>query len=73
MQVAERIVIDCLLHALPRLYRRPVSMHNPTVLAELVEAVELAEASFVPEGECGTVTTGGHLVTSEQAGGPPNL
>ncbi len=42
-------------------------MHNPTVLAELVEAVELAEASFALEGERGTVTTGGHLVTSPAA------
>lgn len=45
-QVAEQVVIDHLLRVLPRRLRCPVSMWNPTSLAELIEAIELAEASF---------------------------
>ncbi len=45
-QVAERVIVDWLLRALPRTLRRPVSMRNPLDIAEQVEAVELAEASI---------------------------
>ncbi|KAL1253020.1 hypothetical protein QQF64_017713, partial [Cirrhinus molitorella] len=44
-QVAERVVIDRLLRALPRSHRQAVGMRNPTNLGELVEAVELADAA----------------------------
>ncbi|XP_026116332.1 uncharacterized protein LOC113094960 [Carassius auratus] len=56
-QVAERVVIDRLLRALPRHYRRLVNMRNPSSLAELMEAVELAEASFAPEAGDRVATT----------------
>ncbi len=42
-QVMERIVIDRLLRALPRVFRQAVSMRNPTTTLELVEAIELAD------------------------------
>ncbi len=45
-QVAERVIVDRLLRALPRTQRRPVSMRNHLDIAELVEAIELAEASI---------------------------
>ncbi len=45
-QVAERVIVDRLLRALPRTQRRPVSMRNPLDIAELVEAIKLAEASI---------------------------
>ncbi|KAI7789534.1 hypothetical protein IRJ41_013900 [Triplophysa rosa] len=44
-QVAERVVVDRLLRALPRRCRTTVGMKGPTTLREVVEAVELAEAS----------------------------
>ncbi len=44
-QVAERMVIDCLLRALPRSHRQAVGMRNPTSTLELVEAIELADAA----------------------------
>ncbi|KAI7802247.1 hypothetical protein IRJ41_004894 [Triplophysa rosa] len=44
-QVAERVVVDRLLRALPRRYRTAVSMRGPTILMDLIESVELAEAS----------------------------
>ncbi len=44
-QVAERVVIDRLLCALPRSHRQAVGMRNPTTTTELVEAIELAEAA----------------------------
>ncbi|KAL1249191.1 hypothetical protein QQF64_020196 [Cirrhinus molitorella] len=44
-QVAERVVIDRLLRALPRPLRQAAGMRNPTTVDELVEAVELAEAA----------------------------
>uniref|UniRef100_A0A9J7Z5P0 Gypsy retrotransposon integrase-like protein 1 n=1 Tax=Cyprinus carpio carpio TaxID=630221 RepID=A0A9J7Z5P0_CYPCA len=44
-QVMERVVIDCLLRALPRVHRQAVAMRNPGTTLELVEAVELAEAA----------------------------
>ncbi len=44
-QVTERVVIDRLLWALPRVFRQAVGMRNPTTTLELVEAIELAEAA----------------------------
>ncbi len=44
-QVAERVVIDRLLRALPRSHRQAVGMRNPTTTLELVEAIELADAT----------------------------
>uniref|UniRef100_A0A8C1LU18 Gypsy retrotransposon integrase-like protein 1 n=1 Tax=Cyprinus carpio TaxID=7962 RepID=A0A8C1LU18_CYPCA len=44
-KVAERVVIDRLLRALPRALRQAAGMRNPTDLDELVEAIELAEAA----------------------------
>ncbi len=44
-KVAEKVIVDRMLRALPRPLRRPVSMTNPRDLASLVEAVELAEAT----------------------------
>ncbi len=44
-QVAERVVIDRLLRALPRAHRQAVGMRNPTTTLELVEAIELADAA----------------------------
>ncbi len=41
----ERVVIDRLLRALPRVFRQAVGMGNPTTTSELVEAIELAEAA----------------------------
>ncbi len=43
-QVAERVVIDRFLRALLRTHRQAVGMRNPATIAELVEAVELADA-----------------------------
>ncbi len=42
-QVTERVVIDCLLRALPQTHLW--GMQNPTTTLELVEAIELAEAA----------------------------
>ncbi len=42
--VAEGVVIDRLLRALPRSHRQAVGMRNPTTTSELVEAIELADA-----------------------------
>ncbi|XP_067305997.1 uncharacterized protein [Pseudorasbora parva] len=44
VQVAERVVVDRLLRALPRAHRQAVGMRNPTNTLELVEAIELADA-----------------------------
>ncbi len=44
-QVAERVVIDRLLRALPRSHRQAVGMRNPTTTLKLVEAIELADAT----------------------------
>uniref|UniRef100_A0A9J7YCJ2 Gypsy retrotransposon integrase-like protein 1 n=1 Tax=Cyprinus carpio carpio TaxID=630221 RepID=A0A9J7YCJ2_CYPCA len=44
-QVAERVVVDRLLRALPRPLRQAAGMRNPTNVDELVEAIELAEAT----------------------------
>ncbi len=44
-QVAERVVVDRALRALPRTHRKAVGMQNPATVAELVEAVELADAA----------------------------
>ncbi len=49
-QVAEKVVVDRLLRALPRWLRRPVSMKNPGDIASLIEAVELAEAKNACNG-----------------------
>ncbi|XP_042627809.1 uncharacterized protein LOC122147866 [Cyprinus carpio] len=43
-QVAERVVVDRLLRALPRAHRQAVGMRNPANTQELVEAIELADA-----------------------------
>uniref|UniRef100_A0A9J8D001 Gypsy retrotransposon integrase-like protein 1 n=1 Tax=Cyprinus carpio carpio TaxID=630221 RepID=A0A9J8D001_CYPCA len=43
-QVAERVVVDRLLRALPRTHRQAVGMRNPTNTQDLVEAIELADA-----------------------------
>lgn len=48
-QVAEKVIIDQLLRALPLPLRRPVSMKNPQDIASLVEAVKLAEATNARE------------------------
>uniref|UniRef100_A0A9J7YWB4 SCAN box domain-containing protein n=1 Tax=Cyprinus carpio carpio TaxID=630221 RepID=A0A9J7YWB4_CYPCA len=44
-QVAERVVVDRLLRALPRPLRQAAGMRNPSNVDELVEAIELAEAT----------------------------
>uniref|UniRef100_A0A8C1NT83 Gypsy retrotransposon integrase-like protein 1 n=2 Tax=Cyprinus carpio TaxID=7962 RepID=A0A8C1NT83_CYPCA len=44
-QVAERVVVDRLLRALPRPLRLAAGMRNPANVDELVEAIELAEAT----------------------------
>ncbi len=44
-QVAERVVIDRLLRALPRSHRQAVGMRNPTTMLKLVGAIELADAA----------------------------
>ncbi len=44
-QVAERVVVDRYLHALPRPLRQAVGMRNPQSVGDLVEAIELAEAT----------------------------
>ncbi len=44
-QVTERVVIERLLLALPRVFCQAVGMRNPTTTLELVEAIELAEAA----------------------------
>nr|XP_021325913.1 uncharacterized protein LOC110438340 [Danio rerio] len=49
-QVAERVVIDKLLRALPRSHRRVVGMRNPSTTLELIEAIELADATLHREG-----------------------
>uniref|UniRef100_A0A9J7XZU8 SCAN box domain-containing protein n=1 Tax=Cyprinus carpio carpio TaxID=630221 RepID=A0A9J7XZU8_CYPCA len=43
-QVAERVVVDRLLRALPHNHRQAVGMRNPANIQELVEAIELADA-----------------------------
>ena len=43
-QVAERVVVDRLLRALPRTHRQAVGMRIPANIQELVEAIELADA-----------------------------
>ncbi len=44
-RVADRVVIDQLLRALPRTHRQAIGMRNPATVAELVQAVELADAA----------------------------
>uniref|UniRef100_A0A8C2DB92 SCAN box domain-containing protein n=1 Tax=Cyprinus carpio TaxID=7962 RepID=A0A8C2DB92_CYPCA len=44
-QVADRVVVDHLLRALPRPLRQAAGMRNPANVDELVEAIELAEAT----------------------------
>ncbi|KAL0146464.1 hypothetical protein M9458_058232, partial [Cirrhinus mrigala] len=44
-QVAERMVIDWLLHALPRSHHQAVGMRNPSTTVELVEAIKLVDAA----------------------------
>ncbi|XP_073681655.1 uncharacterized protein [Garra rufa] len=44
-RVAERVVIERLLRALPRPHRQAVSMRSPSTLQELIDAVELADAT----------------------------
>ncbi|XP_073699461.1 uncharacterized protein [Garra rufa] len=45
-QVAERVVVDRMLRALPRSMRQAAGMRGPKSIAELVEAVELADAAY---------------------------
>ncbi|XP_050984340.1 uncharacterized protein LOC127176618 isoform X2 [Labeo rohita] len=45
-QVAERVVIDRLLRLLPRSHRQAVGMRSPNNLQDLIEAVELADATL---------------------------
>ncbi len=44
-QVAERVVVDRYLRALPRPLRQAVGMRNPQSVGDLVEAIELADAT----------------------------
>ncbi|XP_073784003.1 uncharacterized protein [Danio rerio] len=44
VQVAEKVIIEKMMRALPRRLRTLTSMRNPESLATLVEAIELAEA-----------------------------
>ncbi len=44
-QVAERVVVDRFLRALPRSHRQTVGMRSPTTTSELMEAIELADAA----------------------------
>ncbi len=44
-QVAEHVVIDKLLRALPRPLRQAAGMRNPLTIGELVEAIELEDAA----------------------------
>ncbi len=44
-QVTERVMINRLLRALPRVFHQVVGMWNPTTTLELVEMIELAEAA----------------------------
>lgn len=45
-QVTEKVVVDRILRALPRSHRQAVGMRNPATTLDLVEAVELADATF---------------------------
>ncbi|KAL0201565.1 hypothetical protein M9458_004752, partial [Cirrhinus mrigala] len=45
-QVAERVVVDRMLRALPRSMRQAAGMRGPKTIAELIEAVELADATY---------------------------
>ncbi len=44
-QVADRVVVDRLLRALPRSLRQAAGMRNPHTIGDLVEAIELAEVT----------------------------
>ncbi len=44
-QIAERVVVNRLLRALPRTHSQAVGMWNPATIDELVEAMELADAA----------------------------
>ncbi|KAL0185140.1 hypothetical protein M9458_020837, partial [Cirrhinus mrigala] len=45
-QVAERVVVDRMLRALPRSMRQAAGMRGPKSLPELIEAIELADATY---------------------------
>lgn len=49
-QVAERVIVDRMLRALPRSHRRAVGMRNPVTSLDLVEAIELADATQQRDG-----------------------
>ncbi|KAL0163484.1 hypothetical protein M9458_042880 [Cirrhinus mrigala] len=49
-QIIERVTIDFFLRALPRSHQQAVGMWNPSTLAEMVEAVELADATQRRDG-----------------------
>lgn len=79
-QVAERVVIDRMLRALPRRLRAPVSMKDPGTYRELVEAMELALATAAhdtreratvppPEDVTTLATDTGHPTASGEASG----
>ncbi|KAI2647274.1 Retrovirus-related Pol polyprotein from transposon 17.6 [Labeo rohita] len=49
-QIIEKVTIDRFLRALPRSHQQAVGMRNPSTLAEMVEAVELADATQKRDG-----------------------
>ncbi|KAL0194996.1 hypothetical protein M9458_008568, partial [Cirrhinus mrigala] len=61
-QVIERVTIDRFLRALPRSHQQAVGMRNPTTLAEMVEAVELADATQRRDGAERAPPNGARLV-----------
>ncbi len=65
-QVAEKVVVDRLLRALPRQLRRPVRMKNPSDIASLVEAVEVPGA---PKGD-GAASAPRYSTTRQPTIGP---
>ncbi len=75
-QVAERVVIDRLLRALPRSHRQVVGMRNLGACGSHraggcspTSGCWGASAAISPEGGSGATRAGGHPATNEQAGG----
>lgn len=67
-EVVERVTVDRLLRSLPRPHRQAVGLTNPTRLAELVEAVELSEASLAKDSGERAVPFTRRGITREQQG-----
>lgn len=67
-EVVERVTMDWLLWSLPLPQRRAVGLINPTTVAELVEAVELSEASLARDMEERTVPFTRRGITRERQG-----